>query len=300
MENNIAIIVADDSSYYFGHIKSCSVISVLGKSKKTWLRFCKYVPSLVERRILKKVGSQRFELIIIFDTALRYLPTLPYLLKDKCSRLVLYSWNMITRDFESYCNRFSAFSEKYSFSQSDCCIYGFSYIPLMVEPISDASRITYPDTDFFFLGYEKNRLDRIKSIYALVCDFNSIFFIIGNGARYDGGGMNYLKRPMAYSEYIARLKNTRCVIDIPVAKQDGYTLRIAEAVVYGKKIITTNSFIKNEPFYNENMIYVIDEKTTSEDIKRFIKTPDIDYECGGVFLFENWLKSIVEGGNEKN
>ena len=40
---------------------------------------------------------------------------------------------------------------------------------------------------------------------------------------------------------------------------------------FQKKLLTTNSAVKDEEFYNENNVFIIDEEM--EDIDRFLKLP---------------------------
>jgi hypothetical protein len=57
-----------------------------------------------------------------------------------------------------------------------------------------------------------------------------------------------------------RMSVCNCVLDIEHPKQTGLTMRTFEVLASGKKLITTNSAIRNEPFFDPSLICVIDRK----------------------------------------
>lgn len=69
--------------------------------------------------------------------------------------------------------------------------------------------------------------------------------------KYDQISMNQVAQAMAYSDSI---------LDIQHPKQTGLTMRTIETLGLGKKIITTNSDIRNYDFYNEHNVLVVDRE----------------------------------------
>lgn len=65
---------------------------------------------------------------------------------------------------------------------------------------------------------------------------------------------------------------SNCLLELVQEGQVGATARYCEAVVYGKKLLTNNNYVRFLPFYNE------------EYIKIFDKVDDIDFD---------WVKEIV-------
>jgi len=98
---------------------------------------------------------------------------------------------------------------------------------------------------------------------------------------------------LSREEVAAYLSGTKCVIDIPVPDQAGLTIRTLETLAAGKKIITTNEYIREEPFYSAQQIAVINRDSVSLD-PAFIRHP----EAGGVaeqityLRIDNWLTRI--------
>lgn len=56
--------------------------------------------------------------------------------------------------------------------------------------------------------------------------------------------------------------NSRCILDVEHVAQRGLTMRTIEMVGMGKKLITTNTGIKQYDFYNPNNICVIDREAS--------------------------------------
>lgn len=59
---------------------------------------------------------------------------------------------------------------------------------------------------------------------------------------------------MRYKDMQYHLACSNVILDLPFQGQNGYTHRLIEALANGKKVITTNSNIKNESFFNSEQI----------------------------------------------
>jgi hypothetical protein len=79
---------------------------------------------------------------------------------------------------------------------------------------------------------------------------------------------------MDYDEVQSDLLRSNVILDLPFKKQTGYTHRLIEALANGKKVLTTNSNIRKEIFYNPEQIHILDD----ED-------PEVDL---------NWIKNIAD------
>lgn len=107
-----------------------------------------------------------------------------------------------------------------------------------------------------YLGYAKERKDLLLQIYEYLegnqvsCDFCIPDLNMGNYEKIK-------QNPMKYSEYLEYVKKSDVILELQQEGAVGYTLRTWEAIVFEKKLITNNLFIKNAPFYNEEYIQVI-------------------------------------------
>ena len=111
----------------------------------------------------------------------------------------------------------------------------------------------------FFCGKAKDRYDCIAELYkrltaaSIRCDFNVSRLNTGVNLV---DGINHIEN-MEYREYLQHLDKTKCLLDVMQGASRGFTLRVWEALVYGKKLITTNREILSAPFYDARQFLYI-------------------------------------------
>ena len=133
--------------------------------------------------------------------------------------------------------------------------------------------------DIIFYGYAKNRADDIMRVYDklkfshIKCDFN----IPDLKKEYS------INRPelanahfTPYLEYLKRVQNTDCILEIIQKGSRGCTFRTWEAIAYNKKLITNNPCVVEEKFYNPQFIQVIDT-IDSLDVDWIKQDVKVDY-----------------------
>ena len=87
--------------------------------------------------------------------------------------------------------------------------------------------------------------------------------------------------------------NSRCIIDVPVDGQHGHTIRSLNAIASGQKLITTDAYLRNEPFFHPNNICVIDAKYPHIN-EEFLSSAMVDVDISHLKL-DNWLIYILDG-----
>jgi hypothetical protein len=101
-------------------------------------------------------------------------------------------------------------------------------------------------------------------------------------------------KSLDYSEMQKYLLCSNVILDIPFHGQKGHSHRIIEALANGKKVITTNLYIKTEAFFNSEQIYLMDPENPILDVKWIRNTSTFpvakDFENLELSL---WLKSIL-------
>lgn len=163
-----------------------------------------------------------------------------------------------------------------SFDQGDCEKYGFIYHPLVMSEYTDFHTSNIQKSDIYMLGMAKDRLKEIYAIYeTLIENGLNVDMILGGVRKEDRiypDSITYLDGKMlSYSENLAHIYQTKCILEIMQKGGSGYTQRGCEAVVYGKKLLTNNPLINLAPFYN------------NQYISQFANTKDLDL---------NFVKSI--------
>ena len=184
-----------------------------------------------------------------------------------------------------------------SFDQDDVKQYGFMYHP-EIYPNKTIKNISgYPDCDVIFLGRAKKRLSLILEIYKKLkeLEVKAEFFIVdaADDEKQFSSEIHYLKKPMAYNEYLQRLDAAKCILEIlQNPDRHGYTTRTSEAIIYGKKLISNNAGLYAASFFNKNYINII--KTANDIDPKMIKNDikNINYPFKDELSFYNQCEAI--------
>ena len=106
--------------------------------------------------------------------------------------------------------------------------------------------------------------------------------------------LGYLKTySVGMDEILNVYKESLATLDIELTIQYGLTMRTFEALGAGLKLITTNKNIKDEPFYNDQNITILDRNHLHIDLDFFKNDfqSDLAFER---YLFENWFNNVFE------
>ena len=229
--------------------------------------------------IRKEEGFEPDYILFINSEAVGHRELNLFRKKFSNSIFMLYMWDSAkNKKIKQY---FGYFDKLYSFDRNDCEKYGMIFRPLFFIPAFEKQKYVngYPsviefDTfekenasleyyDISFIGTVHS--DRIKIVLKLMeyCNTNDISYY---WYLYVPGKLLYLIRwltdpsfrkfdkkyihiePMEKEKLTRVLANSRCVLDINHPKQTGLTMRTIETLGECRKIITTNSEIKNYDF----------------------------------------------------
>lgn len=120
----------------------------------------------------------------------------------------------------------------------------------------------YPESDVFFAGKAKNRLEKLLKIYKILTNagLKCKFYLTGvdKNKRTQLQGIEYADKFMSYKDMLYHSVNSRCILDINQENADGYTSRFLEAVMFNKRLLTDNKSIASSEFYSEDNIQIID------------------------------------------
>jgi len=108
-------------------------------------------------------------------------------------------------------------------------------------------------------------------------------------------GMSLDKRFLSFSsmpkkEYLEFLGESEVVVDFSHSTQTGLSMRIIEAYGAGKKIVTTNHSILNNPIYSPYWVQLIDPK----DIKQPIFQRKEEVSVQHNLYIDNWIKTLLK------
>ena len=170
-----------------------------------------------------------------------------------------------------------------SYDKGDANKYGLFYYPTPYSFHQSKMSNDIKQSDVFFVGRAKNRLNEILAIYVklkekgLSCDFN----IIGVEPKDQlyAGDIHY-NTLMTYEENLQHVMKTKCLLEIMQQGASGYTFRTWEAIMYDKLLLTDNIYIEQAPFYQSQYIKIYNDSSDLDVsfISDFVKKIDYEYK----------------------
>lgn len=193
------------------------------------------------------------------------------------------------------------FDLQFSYDLGDSEKYNMIHFDEIESKVDISIAKDYPLYEVFFAGAAKDRLPFLIMIYDYL-EKNGItpFFYITNVNKQDQivrKGIKYAEKNMKYSDMLYKTVNARVVLEVNQGCVDGFTSRFLEAVLYNKKLLTNNTAVKNNEYYNEDYINIF---SNPEDINIdfILQDKEVDYhyknEFSPVHLINLIDKTLVE------
>ncbi|WP_156397751.1 hypothetical protein [Sphingomonas sp. Root1294] len=236
-------------------------------------------------RALRSVKNIRFDRVV-FLQAHQISPGYLDILRSvqPGARFVLYNWDSLST--HNYLAQAPYFDEIFTFDSVDAARHGFRYLPLF------ASR------DMQRLRNDRSRARAIYMIgnivnpkrYIAVCAFKN--YCRAKGIDFDCfvkiTPVVYLRllraaliprgfslRSISEKASHAMAEQSIAVFDFANHQQSGQTMRMMENLCAGKKIVTNNSWVREEPFYSPDRIHVFEDLDFS-GVSEFLEVPLLD------------------------
>ncbi|OMQ13457.1 hypothetical protein [[Flexibacter] sp. ATCC 35103] len=190
-----------------------------------------------------------------------------------------------------------SFDEVYSFEKEDCEKFDLKFAPNWIytsnNEIADKSNFEY---DVFTIGSIDNRLPILERIAEELKSkqINFKFITYSKKHKPTDGAITYINKFIPLSEVDQYISRSKVLLDINRAGQIGLTFRVFESLGLEKKLITTNSDIKNYDFYNPKNILIIDEKNPVIPVAFFQndyeKIPDSIFNK---YTLKGWIDNVI-------
>lgn len=209
-----------------------------------------------------------FSDIILFANKMT-LPVL-YWLQDTYpnKRIIFWYWNPVNKSINPEKIHLNANTELWSFDKNDSEKYNMSYNTSFY--LKNLSEKKYDiKKDIFFIGLDKGRYDKLNKLKSEFeeAGINVDLRIVRERNSHKSNKKYSL--PLSYIEVIDNIRSSRAILEIMQDGQIGLSLRTFESLYFGKKLITDNYSIKDEPFYNEHNIFILGIDDLS-NLKNFI------------------------------
>jgi len=257
--------------------------------RRLWLNFRLPFSSIWYSREWK-VRLQECDIIVVHMSELT-LQIPKYINRcNPAAKVIAWYWNTVNQKSDP--RRIMGKCELWSFDPMDCKKYGmrFNHQYYFKSLIQESSE---KEWDVFFCGNDGGRGEILTKLYNVFVEQKvTVNFKIVN-PKYNKIPNELKSNFLSYSIINECNRKSRAILEIMRTGQSGATVRLMEALFNKKKIITNNPFVKKEPFYNENNIFIIGERPL-EELKAFI---DSDYDNSSdkyidEYDFNNWLKNF--------
>ena len=306
-KNDFILIFQKPELYFFPHYKDL-VYAPYDRKEKTPLYYLYRGMNLFKLSISSffwghwKSQLSSAKKVIIFDYG--YQNCMEKFIK-KCNPncdVYLFCWNKINK-FHNNALKYSEKANIFSTDKSDCEKYNLKYNHIFYPTELHEKWNPESAATLYFIGADKGRADRLLNFHHIFteCGLKSNIRIFSNkkDAAYRNKYHEILTdRFINYTEYINEVRNSGILLDINQEGQQAITMRVLESVVYSKKLITTNKYVKAFSFYNDNNILIIDnENAPSVDgIRQFISKPFIPYTDDQLYeiSFEHWIDGFSQ------
>ena len=204
------------------------------------------------------------------------------------STFVLYNWDSLTTD--DYRPQMHAFDKVFTFDKHDAKALHVNYLPLFcIRSFQAMNGARTQGNAIYVIGNIVNprrylavkafgdycKVNGIPFYRHLACSIYNFYRLLRAGIIPSGISFSYIKE----KNFLGMICNSSAVFDFANHRQTGYTMRVMENLCMGKKLITNNANILNEPFYSPDRVLVyrdldfsgvkafLSEKVTSADTK---------------------------------
>lgn len=266
--------------------------------------------------IIEKVKGNNYDIVYCYKGE-AFSPAMIQKLKDLFPKayFVLYFPDSV-RNNPSARQIIPLFDDCYTFDKEDTGAFDIKFLPLFysdnMRAVANANvRKVY---DLFFVGtVHSDRYNYIKKIVNQyeakgLKAFTWFYFpsrvlyykmILENSEVRNAPKEEFKFKTIPAAQLAQLLASSRVVLDIQHPKQTGLTMRTIETLGAKRKLITTNTQIKNYDFYNPANILVVDRKNPviPDD---FMTTPfvDIPKNIYDKYYIDNWRDTLLQ--NYKN
>lgn len=268
-----------------------------------------YVVNAHYRRVWKTIKEQRFDLVLVIKAEL-----IPEWFLDRVTRRsplatrVIYTYDSF-RHSPRALRLGPRFHLKYTFDRADAEHNDeWLYKPLFWDDKVFGSTGGDRSFDLAFVGtMHSDRYREVRSI--LDCGKNASTFLYVPARWYfycrrlvdrrwrDIGFRDVSFKKLALEEVAERFATARAVVDLQKPGQAGLTMRTFEALASGAALVTSNTQVRSEPFYDPRAIFVVEQETfRSEVFAEWLSScRGLEVSQMAKYALSEWVQDIVDG-----
>lgn len=196
----------------------------------------------------------------------------------------LYNWDALTT--HNYRPQAAFFDRVLTFDRRDAEAQGYTYLPLFcIRRWQGLAQDRAIPGSVYMVG-NIVRLERLSAVDAFraFCAAKDLSFrshlkitpvVLAHALRQGVWPSGVSLRAIAEPRFAEMIETSAAAFDFANHAQSGQTMRMMESLCAGKKIITNNHWVKQEPFYSPDRIHVF-EGTDFSGVPAFLATPIAD------------------------
>ncbi|TKB99651.1 CgeB family protein [Pedobacter cryotolerans] len=263
------------------------------------------------KKILSKIKEKKFDYFLVirgFQMPLWFVQKVKEL--NPGLKTINYQWDSNTNspfiDVDSKINILPEFDAKFSFDYKDVKEHDdIEYCPIFytdeIKKIGMAPRPADYEYDLFYFGsylperykgllrfieYAEQNNIRLKTYFYMPIRYYLIERL--KGAKIDWKLIKF--KPMNRKEYINLFLKSKAIVDVSNEKQTGMAMRVIDVLGSGKKLVTTNKWIKNDEIYDEKQIHIID--INNIEIPKYFLLDQTVHQPKEISNLDNWIRKI--------
>lgn len=269
----------------------------------------------------KEISDLYFDLFICIENACFVKSFMTFLhSKNPTIKTILFLWDTYKTQQGGFKDYRFLFDKVYSFDRDDALQYGLEYFPDFYIPQENHNKYLY-DLSFVGTANDSSTIHRFELIdyVSKFCEINRLnaFLYLKTFKRTSTSNpLKILKRKLCGKLSLQQLcekyanekwlhfepinldecnkiqSQARVLLDLNHKDRQGMTINCITALAQGQKLITTNKRIKEESFYDPNMIYIMDDEKPYLDLV-FWNLPCKPIDLSHLRI-DNWLLYITK------
>lgn len=185
----------------------------------------------------------------------------------------------------------------FTFDPADAEKYELTLVNQVYRQVDEYIEPVAAEFDVYFLGKNKGRFDTLEALgVQLQTKGLRPHFLMMAESKTDYPEKTVVticRQELDYSKNIDLINRSRCLLELTQANQTGLTIRCLEAMFFGKKLITSNPLVRQLPFYDPDLFFILGQDDLSRigdfvksEVPRIAESDLIGYE------FSNWIKQF--------
>lgn len=253
-----------------------------------------------ENEVLSKLKYGNYDVMIVIGGKTLDYKFWEFVGQNFSFKKILYQWDSL-RNF-NYKEMIPSFDTVKTFDSLDAVNLGIQYLPLFYS-LEERPKIE-EDIDLLFIGIwhsdrifilnqiaEYAKRKGLKYYFKVYYPWYMYYYLVYVKKHFKPSDF-FIFKTIPLQETLNYYERAKCIVDINHPWQSGLTMRTIETIGKKKKIITTNSYIANEKFYNENMIQIVDREKVQIEDDFFNRTGSYDHiEC---LEISNWIDKLLK------